>query len=90
MDKNPKNSKKTQLQIELENEAKAKEIIDREQIKELNRAMAHGLDLNKAAKSIYGNHNSNSKGDKNNQTKKTGELRLKTREEINFNQNWHE
>ena len=79
-----KNPGKSNFQIELENEAKAKEIIDKEQIKELNRAMIQGLDLNKAAKNIYGPTKNAEK------TKENGGLRLKTRDEINFNQNWHE
>ena len=45
---------KSQLMIELENEARAKEILDRDQIYELNRAMLDGKDLNEAAQSIFG------------------------------------
>ena len=40
--------------IELENEARAKEILDRDQVYELNRAMLNGQDLNDAAHSIFG------------------------------------
>ena len=79
-----KKPEKTALQIELENEAKAKEIIDKEQIKELNRAMIQGLDLNKAAKTIYGPNKTDGK------PKEGGNLRLKNRDEINFNRNRHE
>ena len=75
-----KNDKKSLLQIQLENEAKAKEITDNEQIKELNRAMNQGLDLNVAAKSIFGPK----------ETKEKKEMKLKTKEQINFNRKWYE
>ena len=73
---------KSTLQVELENEAKAKEIIEKEQIKELNRAMAQGLDLNKAAKNIY--------GPKERSGNPNATLRIKSKEEMKFNANWHE
>lgn len=75
-----KNEKKSLLQIQLENEAKAKEVIDKEQIKELNRALYQGQDLNKAAKSIFGPK----------ENKEKGEMRLKSKNEMSFNGNWHE
>ena len=56
------------LKIELENEAKAKEITDRDQILELNKAMIEGKDLNKAAKAIFG-PNPNQDKEKNNEMK---------------------
>ena len=79
--KNEKTEKST-LQVELENEAKAKEIIEKEQIKELNRAMIQGLDLNKAAKNIY--------GQKEKPGKSNATPRLKSKDEMKFNANWHE
>lgn len=42
---------------ELKNEAKVKEMIDKDQIFELNKAMIEGKDLNKAAKAIFGTKN---------------------------------
>ena len=48
------NQEKSLLMIELENEARAKEILDRDQIYELNRAMYEGKDLNQAAQCIFG------------------------------------
>ena len=39
---------------ELKNEAKIKEMTDKDQIFELNKAMIEGKDLNKAAKAIFG------------------------------------
>ena len=80
MDKNKKDTKKTLLQIQLENEARVKENLEKEQIKELNRAMIQGKDLNEAAKNIFG-------------TKKVGEekeLRVKSMESRKINENWHE
>ena len=47
-------AEKSLLQIQLENEAKAKEQLDKDQIFELNKAMLEGKDLNKAAKTIFG------------------------------------
>ena len=47
-------NEKSLLQTQLENEAKAKEITDRDQILELNKAMIEGKDLNQAAKFIFG------------------------------------
>ena len=51
---NKNKNEKSLLQIQLENEAKAKEITDKDQILELNRAMIEGKDLDKAAKNIFG------------------------------------
>ena len=42
---------------ELKNEAKVKEMTDKDQIFELNKAMIEGKDLNKAAKAIFGTKN---------------------------------
>ena len=73
--------KKSKFLIELENEAKVKEKLDQEQIKELNRAMIQGLDLNKAAKEIYGTGK-----DPNG----SNHMKLKSNDKINFEQNWRE
>ena len=47
-------AEKSNLRKELENEAKVKEILDRDQILELNKAMIEGKDLETAAKKIFG------------------------------------
>ena len=53
---------KSLLMIELENEARAKEILDRDQIFELNKAMYDGKDLNDAAQSIFGSGSGSGSG----------------------------
>ena len=73
--------KKSKFLIELENEARAKDKLDQEQIKELNRAMLQGLDLNEAAKEIYGT-GKDSKGNNH--------MKLKSSDRIKFEQNWRE
>ena len=83
MSKN-KNQQKSLFQLKMENEAKAKEKIDEEQIKELNRAMVQGLDLNKAAKSIFGPNPDTQKD----QGGKNG--KLKSKDNLKFNKNWTE
>ena len=85
---NKTGNEKSLLKIKLENEARAKEITDREQIKELNRALVQGLDLNKAAKSIFGpgpDQKTDQKSEKN-----SGNEKLKSKDTIRFNQNWTE
>ena len=75
---------KSLFQIKMENEAKAKEKIEKEQIKELNRAMIQGLDLNKAAKSIYG------PGPDTQKNQEKGNNDLKSKDNLKFNKNWTE
>lgn len=55
-------NEKSLLMIELENEARAKEVLDRDQIFELNKAMYDGKDLNDAAQSIFGSESSSGSG----------------------------
>lgn len=71
---------KSLLQIQLENEAKVKETLDKEQIKELNRAMIQGKDLNEAAKVIFGRNKPNGKT----------EIRIKNKGAREIAENWHE
>ena len=59
------NQGKSLFMIELENEARAKEILDRDQIYELNRAMCDGKDLNQAAQSIFGSTNTDESSQQN-------------------------
>ena len=78
-----KKPEKSLLQIQLENEAKAKEITDRDQIMELNKAMIEGKDLNQAAKSIYGPNPDNKK-------EKSGEMKIKKPSQIHYDaRNYH-
>ena len=82
-----KMSKKTQekslLQIQLENEAKVKEILDRDQIRELNQAMVDGKDLNKAAKNIFGPNPNQKRGNSN-------EMKVKKPDQMNYDaRNFH-
>ena len=49
-----KKPEKSLFLIQLENEAKAKEILDKDQVLELNKAMIEGKDLNQAAQAIFG------------------------------------
>ena len=77
-------SQKSLLQIQLENEAKNKKTVDDEQIKELNRAMIQGLDLNKAAKSIFG------PGPDNKNANKKDNGKIKSKDTLKFNQKWNE
>ena len=83
MTENNKNEKSL-FKIQLENEAKAKEILDKEQIKELNRALIQGTDLNKAAKSIFG------PGPDHKITQQKSNDKLKPKETIRFNKKWNE
>ena len=69
-----KTNTKSLLQIQLENEAKAKEILDKDQITELNRAMIEGKDLEKAAKAIF--------GPKPDQTRKPSNMRVKKQDQL--------
>ena len=77
-------SQKSLFQIKMENEAKIKEMAEKEQIKELNRAMAQGLDLNKAAGAIFG------PGPDHTKNTEKGNGKLKSKDNINFNRNWAE
>ena len=77
-------NQKTLLQIKLENEARQKEITDREQIKELNRAMIQGQDLNQAAKDIFGPPVDAKPNSENR------ELKIKNKNQNKFNRTWHE
>ena len=70
---------KSLLMIELENEAKAKEILDRDQIYELNRAMLDGKDLNQAANSIFGSSGGS--------TSSGSGFRVKTADEMTYSGN---
>ena len=56
------NQEKSLFMIQMENEARAKEILERDQIFELNKAMYEGKDLNDAARSIFGSGGSNDSG----------------------------
>ena len=47
-------NEKSLLQIQLENEARSKEILEKDQIFELNKAMIEGKNLNEAARKIFG------------------------------------
>ena len=83
MTENRKNEKSL-FKLQLENEAKVKEIVDKEQIKELNRALTQGTDLNKAAKSIFG------PGPDHKMTQQKGNEKMKSKDTIKFNQKWNE
>ena len=76
---NRKEKEKSLLKIQLENEARVKEILDKEQIKELNRAMIQGKDLNEAAKVIFGTKTTEKK-----------EMRVKSKKAQEIAENWHE
>ena len=70
---------KSLFMIQMENEARAKEILERDQIYELNKAMYEGKDLNAAAQSIFGSGNSTGTG-----------FRVKSPDEMAYNaQNYH-
>ena len=86
MSENRKNNKneKSLFKIQMENEAKAKEITDKEQIKELNRALIQGADLNRAAKSIFG------PGPDQKNKPQNGNEKLKSKDTLKFNKNWTE
>ena len=77
-------TQKSLFQIQLEQEARVKEQLDKEQIKNLNIAMIQGHDLNVAAKEIFGNNTQ----DKN-QNSKSG-MKVKTREARKINNDWTE
>ena len=66
----------------MENEARIKEQLEKEQIKELNRALIQGLDLNKAANSIFGP----GPDTKNDNTSN----KLKSKNLMKFNNEWKE
>ena len=77
------NGDKSLLRIQLENEAKNKEITDRDQIMELNKAMIEGKDLDKAAKTIFG-------PSPNKQPEKAKDIKVKKPNQIFYNaQNYH-
>ena len=79
-----KKPEKSLFQIKMENEAKIKETVEKEQIKELNKALIQGLDLNKAAASIFG------PGPDSKPKNQSSNNKLKNREVLKFNQNWGE
>ena len=79
-----KKPEKSLFQIKMENEAKIKESVEKEQIKELNKALIQGLDLNKAATSIFG-PGPDSKHDNQRSNNK-----LKNQDILKFNQKWGE
>ena len=73
------NQEKSLFMIQMENEARAKEILDRDQIYELNKAMYEGKDLNAAAQSIFGSGSSTGTG-----------FRVKSADEMTYGaQNYH-
>ena len=68
------NQGKSDLMIQLENEARVKEILERDQIYELNRAMYDGKDLNQAAQNIFGSGSNSG----------TGGFRVKSADEMMY------
>ena len=79
-----KNPQKSLFKIKMENEARIKEHTEKEQIKELNRALIQGLDLNKAANSIFG------PGPDKKSNEKDSKIKLKTQDVLKFNNEWKE
>ena len=68
---------KSAFMIQMENEARAKEILERDQIYELNKAMYEGKDLNQAAHNIFGSGSGSG----------SGGFRVKSADEMMYNQN---
>ena len=76
------NQEKSLFMIQMENEARAKEILERDQIYELNKAMYEGKDLNAAAQSIFGTGGSSGTGQSG--------FRVKSADEMAYGgQNYH-
>ena len=74
------NQEKSAFMIQMENEARAKEILERDQIFELNKAMYDGKDLNQAANSIFGSGSGSN----------SGGFRVKSADEMAYNaRNYH-
>ena len=76
------NQKKSDFMIQMENEARAKEILERDQIFELNKAMYDGQDLNQAAQNIFGSGSNSGSG--------SGGFRVKSANGMNYqSHNYH-